>query len=435
MTEKAYEVVHLDELDRFPVDDEGLLWRPVRRRLGITAFGTNAYTAERGTERVVEEHHEEGGHEELYFVATGRATFVLGDEEIDAPAGTFIHAEPGTKRGAVATEPNTTVLAIGAKPGVPHEISAWEEIFVGLRPLQERGRDWSPRAHGQGSRRASGCLAGALQRGLPRGADEESRSGDRASPARDRARSEGKGVRGQRLGLRLDARRPGVPGLSGTANIGDLALRLGDGPSWAMVRTHFDIQAFGVNAYIAEEPGIRLIEDHDELGERAGRHEELYFVSSGRATFTVNGDEIDAPAGTFVFVRDPAAKRTAIAEEAETTIVIVGGKPGEAFSPSPWERNAEGLVHFANEDWEQAVATYERFLDERPGDAGFLYNLACAESRLGRKEQALEHLRQAVETEERFKRDAVGDPDFDAIRDDPEFSAITGQADPAGAGS
>ena len=130
MSEKAYEVAHLDDLDRFPVDDEGLLWRPVRRRLGITAFGTNAYTAERGDERVVEEHFEKDGHEELYFVATGRATFVLGDEEIDAPAGTFVHAEPGTKRGAVATEPNTTVLAIGAKPGVPHEISKWEEIFV-----------------------------------------------------------------------------------------------------------------------------------------------------------------------------------------------------------------------------------------------------------------------------------------------------------------
>ena len=130
MTEKAYEVVHLDELDRFPVDDEGLLWRPVRRRLGITAFGTNAYTAEQGTERVVEEHHEQDGHEELYFVASGRATFVLGDEEIDAPAGTFIYAEPGTKRGAVATEPGTTVLAVGAKPGVPHEVSAWEEVFV-----------------------------------------------------------------------------------------------------------------------------------------------------------------------------------------------------------------------------------------------------------------------------------------------------------------
>ena len=130
MTEKAYEVVHLDELDRFPVDDEGLLWRPVRRRLGITAFGTNAYTAELGTERVVEEHHEQDGHEELYFVASGRATFALGDEEIDAPAGTFIHAEPGTKRGAVATEPNTTVLAIGGKPGEAFTPSAWEHYFA-----------------------------------------------------------------------------------------------------------------------------------------------------------------------------------------------------------------------------------------------------------------------------------------------------------------
>jgi tetratricopeptide (TPR) repeat protein len=223
--------------------------------------------------------------------------------------------------------------------------------------------------------------------------------------------------------------------MSGTANVNELALRLGGGPSWAMVRTHFDIQSFGVNAYIAEEPGVRIIEEHDELGERAGGHEELYFVSNGHATFTVNGDEIDAPTGTFVFVRDPAAKRTAVAKEAGTTIVIAGGKPGKAFTPSPWERNAEGLAHFANEDYDKAAETYEQFLTERPGDAGFLYNLACAESRLGRKDSALKHLRQCVEAEERFKQNAVSDPDFDAIRDDPEFLAITGQADSAPAGS
>jgi mannose-6-phosphate isomerase-like protein (cupin superfamily) len=146
VSEKPYEVAHLDDLDRFPVDDEGLLWRPVRRRLGITAFGTNAYTAETGDERVVEEHLEKGGHEELYFVASGRATFTLGEEEIDAPAGTFVHAEPGTKRGAVAAEPKTTVLAIGAKPGVPHEISAWEEIFVAFGYLRKGNEEEGRRA-------------------------------------------------------------------------------------------------------------------------------------------------------------------------------------------------------------------------------------------------------------------------------------------------
>jgi tetratricopeptide (TPR) repeat protein len=217
--------------------------------------------------------------------------------------------------------------------------------------------------------------------------------------------------------------------MSGTAQISELAFTFPNNQSWAMVRTHFDIQSFGVNAYIAEEAGVEVIGEHDELGENAGKHEELYFVSSGHAAFTVNSDEIDAPAGTFVFVRDPAAKRKAIAKEAGTTIVIVGGKPGEAFTPSPWERTSEGLVHFANKDYEKAAEVYESFLAETPGNAGFLYNLACAESLLGRKEDALQHLRQSVEVDAVFKRNALEDPDFDAIRDDPEFSAITGQAD------
>jgi tetratricopeptide (TPR) repeat protein len=223
--------------------------------------------------------------------------------------------------------------------------------------------------------------------------------------------------------------------MSGTARIDQMALRLSGMPAWAMVRTHFDIQAFGVNAYVAEEPGVRIIEEHDELGERAASHEELYFVTSGRATFTVNGDEIDAPAGTFVFVRDPAAKRTAVGEDPGTTIVVVGGKPGEAFTPSPWERNAQGLVHFASEDYAKAAETYERLLDETPGEAGLLYNLACAESRLGRKEAALAHLRESADGDERYRQAAVDDPDFDAIRDEPKFLTITGQAEPAGAGS
>lgn len=132
----AYEVVHLDELERFPVDEEGLTWRPVRRRLGIEAFGCNAYTAEKAGDRIVEEHLETGGHEELYFVAAGHATFTLDDEEVDAPAGTFVFAAPGTKRGAHAAKPDTTILALGAKPGVPHEISKWESIFAAFGHLR-----------------------------------------------------------------------------------------------------------------------------------------------------------------------------------------------------------------------------------------------------------------------------------------------------------
>lgn len=133
---KAYEVAHLDDLERFPVDEEGLVWRPVRRRLGIQAFGTNAYTAEKAGDRVVEEHSEQGGHQELYFVVSGRATFKLDGEEHDVPAGTFVFCRPGTRRGAVAAEPGTTVLAMGAKPEVPHEVSGWEGLFVAFGHLR-----------------------------------------------------------------------------------------------------------------------------------------------------------------------------------------------------------------------------------------------------------------------------------------------------------
>ena len=132
----AYEVARLDELDRFPVDDEGLVWRPVRRRLGVQAFGCNAYTAEQAGDRVVEEHSESDGHEELYFVANGRATFALDGEEHDAPAGTFVFCRPGTTRGAIAAEAGTTVVVFGGKPGVPHEVSKWEQIFVAFGHLR-----------------------------------------------------------------------------------------------------------------------------------------------------------------------------------------------------------------------------------------------------------------------------------------------------------
>ena len=126
---KGYEIAHVDELEELPINDGEFVWRPVRRRFGISAFGTNAYTAKAG-QRVLEEHYERDGHEELYVVLRGRATFTLGDDEIDAPAGTLVFARPGTKRGAIATEDGTALLAVGAKPGIVFEPSPWEDIFA-----------------------------------------------------------------------------------------------------------------------------------------------------------------------------------------------------------------------------------------------------------------------------------------------------------------
>jgi tetratricopeptide (TPR) repeat protein len=192
-------------------------------------------------------------------------------------------------------------------------------------------------------------------------------------------------------------------------------------PSWHPIRAHFGISAFGINSWVATGPGQDLIGEHDELGENAGGHEELYMVTAGHATFTVDGRRIDAPAGTLVYVADPASKRAAISEEEGTTVVVVGAKPGQAFEVSPWEQVAEALRYWTTQEWDKAIAILRAQAERLPDNGGPLYNLACAEARDGRHEDAVEHLTRAVEIEPRFRDLAQADQDLDSIRDDPRF--------------
>ena len=132
-TMSGYEIASLTELESVPAVGT-LRWTPLRKHFGITAFGINAYTATEAGQDVVEEHDEERlGHEELYVVVAGRATFVLDGEEMDVPAGSLVFLrDPKVKRYARAEEPGTTVLAIGGKPGAAR-VSAWEYFFTAYR--------------------------------------------------------------------------------------------------------------------------------------------------------------------------------------------------------------------------------------------------------------------------------------------------------------
>jgi mannose-6-phosphate isomerase-like protein (cupin superfamily) len=107
---------------------------------------------------------------------------------------------------------------------------------------------------------------------------------------------------------------------------------------WKPIRQHLGIRAFGINGLIARRAGDFVVEDHTEVQEGCRRHEELYLVTAGRARFTIEGDEVDAPAGTFVFVPDPEARRSARAIEDGTTVVAIGAQVGVAYDVSPWER-------------------------------------------------------------------------------------------------
>jgi tetratricopeptide (TPR) repeat protein len=199
---------------------------------------------------------------------------------------------------------------------------------------------------------------------------------------------------------------------------------VGESLTWRPVRRTLGVEAFGVNAYTAENAGDEIVEDHDETGSGAGGHQELYVVIAGRATFTVDGKEFDAPAGTLVFLRDPKVRRAAVAAEPNSTVLAVGGEPGEAYEVSPWEYYFAAIPAAKAGDWDRAVEITAAGLEDNQDSASFLYNLACFEAQAGRTEDAIEHITRAVELDpKKIGEWAATDTDLDPIRSDPRFPA------------
>jgi hypothetical protein len=132
-----YKAAHLDEIEE--VTDGREPWRPVRMHFGISAFGFTSWTAKAVGARIINEHDEAGEDEELYFVHSGRARFELDGEPVDAPAGTFVFAQPGVRRTAYAEEPGTTILVTGAKPGEAYRPTNWE-LWAPAGQLYQEGR-------------------------------------------------------------------------------------------------------------------------------------------------------------------------------------------------------------------------------------------------------------------------------------------------------
>src|SRR5204862_3656188 len=75
--------------------------------------------------------------------------------------------------------------------------------------------------------------------------------------------------------------------------------------SFIPVREFLGIHSFGMNARLASEDGT-LVNEHDESG---SGQEEVYVVLDGSATFEVDGETFDAPAGTFVSVQPGVSRK------------------------------------------------------------------------------------------------------------------------------
>jgi hypothetical protein len=184
------------------------------------------------------------------------------------------------------------------------------------------------------------------------------------------------------------------------------------------VREHFGIRAFGINAFTPGEDGT-LIGEHDESG---SGQEELYIVLEGNATFEVDGETVDAPAGTFVFVR-PESRRKATGDG---TVLALGATPGEAYQAIDWGEawpfHNESMRAYGEQRYADAVEAVRAGLQHTPDHPGLHYNYACFATLAGdTSDETFGHLRRSVELFPRFREQAHKDDDFATVRNDPRF--------------
>jgi quercetin dioxygenase-like cupin family protein len=176
--------------------------------------------------------------------------------------------------------------------------------------------------------------------------------------------------------------------------------------------------AFGINEVRLPAGAAGMKHDESETG-----HEEVYVVLAGRATFTLDGEEFDAPAGTVVHLADPAVRRVARAAQDGTSVLAVGGPVGKAFEPSPWESAFRADPVARAGDPEGAVAIVREALDAHPDDPAMLYNLACFEALAGHDDDAIAHLTRSIELRPAAREWAANDSDFTALRERADFPA------------
>jgi tetratricopeptide (TPR) repeat protein len=176
------------------------------------------------------------------------------------------------------------------------------------------------------------------------------------------------------------------------------------------------VTGFGVAAWTAAAPGDALIEPHDETTSGAGAHEELYLVLAGRATFTVADKEVDAPAGTLLLI-DVGTRRSAMAAEADTSVLVIGGRPGAVLPASPFEHYYAAQPAYDAGDYDRAIAIASEGLRDHPDNPLIHYQLACYNALAGRLDEAREHLDVAFAGDERTRKWAAEDEDLAALRE------------------
>ena len=133
----AFRTLSIFDQETVPIEHGALQWVPVRRELGVEAFGINAYRAARAGDTVIEDHVESPGQEEIYLVVRGAMRMTVGEDSIDVAAGnTVFLPDAEQRRRAEATEDDTVVLAVGGWRDRAYKSLPWEPIYLAMSQIE-----------------------------------------------------------------------------------------------------------------------------------------------------------------------------------------------------------------------------------------------------------------------------------------------------------
>jgi hypothetical protein len=177
---------------------------------------------------------------------------------------------------------------------------------------------------------------------------------------------------------------------------------------WHPLRAALGLRAFGAAAFTATRAGQCLVEPHVESADGRG-HEEVYVVLEGHARFTLDGEAVDAPAGTCVFAA-PEVAREAVALSVPATVLAFGAAPGAyELAGGEWTDRARP---FMASDPERARRVLEEGRAEVGESPGLLLGLALLAAAEGREDDARDALRRAIEGNPAVRAAAEADADL-----------------------
>ena len=96
------------------------VFRPIRRALGVTAFGINQEELPPNGDGYPDHDHPRTARKRSSTSSTGAGKMVVDGEDVELKPGRYVFVEAGSKRKILPGDEGLRMICVGAPPGAYH---------------------------------------------------------------------------------------------------------------------------------------------------------------------------------------------------------------------------------------------------------------------------------------------------------------------------